>query len=267
MTEEDYILIENYLKGLLSENEKESFLKRLDNDNEFNEQFKLEAQLFENLNDSDWSFVEKNTPKVKLYKALLEDDDIQTLKSTIAGVNSDFNNKPNRTNRTFFYYLAAASLLVFLAIQFFFNQNHSNKDLYYEYASLNELPSFVTRNTVDSLGIELVRAEKLFETKNYKAALAVFEPILESTKTDVNLYIYTGMAQTELGDNKNAELTFNRLINSELSNAQVGHWYKALLYLKQDKIKATKVLLHHIVSKSLYNHEKAKALLAQLEDE
>ena len=43
---EDEILIDNYLKGLLTKNEEKSFLERLDSDTEFKENFKLEEELF-----------------------------------------------------------------------------------------------------------------------------------------------------------------------------------------------------------------------------
>jgi anti-sigma-K factor RskA len=68
---EDDILIDNYLKGLLSENDQKSFLERLESDTDFSKIFKLEKQLFNSLNEESWSFVENKNTDVSAYLKLL----------------------------------------------------------------------------------------------------------------------------------------------------------------------------------------------------
>jgi len=258
---EDDILIDNYLKGLLSKDEETSFLERLESDIEFKEKFKLEEQLFNALNKDNWSFVERENSEFKEYTKLLKDDDLQNLKKTLANTNAEFNFKKDLSSRRLFYYLAAASIVLFLGFQFFFNQSISNQDLYNDYVALNDLPSFVSRGNVSD---DLVKAQSLFEDKKYEDALSIFKSQINASANKANVYIYQGIAQTELGQFDEAEKTFNTLINSESLDAEKGYWYKALSLLKADKVEEAKKLLEYIISKSLHNHKKAKQLLDEL---
>ena len=259
---EDDILIDDYLKGLLSKSEEKSFLKRLESDIVFNEKFKLEEQLFHALDEDSWSFATKNAYDLMEYKGLLESDDIKNLKKTLVTTNSKFNLKSNSKTKRLFYYLAAASIVVFLGFQLFFNQKVTNQDLYNNYVNLSELPSFVSRDNTTS---ELFEAQKLFEEKKYKEALEIFKSQTNGIDYNGNILIYIGISQTELDKYQGAEETFNQLIKSDLLDAQKGYWYKALLYLKQDRVEESKQILDKIISKNLYNKEKAQDLLKELE--
>ena len=263
---EDEILIDNYLKGLLSKDEHTSFLERLKSDVGFKDKFKLEEQLFNSLNEDNWSFVEHISAEVNEYKKELEGGDLQNLKNTLKHANSEFNNEKQKKTkpRRLYYYIAAASIIVFLGFQFFFNQNVSNQDLYNDYIELNNLPSFVSRN--DSMS-ELDKAQNLFEEKKYNDALSIFESFEGQVENEGILLLYKGITQTELNKYDEAEDTFNSIIISNLIDAEKGYWYKALLYLKQDKVKKVKSTLNEIISNSLYNHSKAKELLSKIENE
>lgn len=267
MTESDQILVENYLRGFLSEKEKELFFQRLDTDAEFKAQFKLEAELFNALDNNSWSFINKDAEGVQAYKTLAESEDIETLKSTLVHVNADLDTSSQNRSKTFYYYLVAASLIVFFAVQFFINQNNSHQKMYNDYASLDDLPSFVTRSNADSLELDLMKGEQFFDDKNFDDALAVFEPILHSNKTNELLYVYVGLAQAELKLYDKAKATYDNLINTQLYTSDIGYWYKALLYLKQDRVEDSKAILKSIVAKKFYNHKKAEALLSELDDE
>ncbi|WP_299336035.1 hypothetical protein [uncultured Psychroserpens sp.] len=267
MTEKDYILIDNYLKGTLSETEMELVLERLKVDADFSKQFKLEAELFETLNDEEWSFVSEKSPEVEEYKLLLNEGGMQDLKHTIDKVSKQKDNTTRKLNKSFFYYLAAASIVVFLGFQLFFNQSVSGKALYNDYVSLSELPSFATRSNANEIEKQLVNAQILFEKKNYKESLAIFESVLGTESSNISLYLYTGLAQVELNQFKKAEITYDNLINNPSIDGSMGYWYKALLYLKQDRLDDSKVVLNTVVSKKLYNYKKAEELLSQLNDE
>ena len=258
---DDDVLIDNYFKGLLSEDEKAAFLKRLASDISFNEKFMLEKQLLKALDDEAWSFAKGTSHEVNSYKKLLEEDDLQRLKKTLANTNTEFNTKETSRNKRLYYYLAAASIVILLAFQFFSNQNISNQDLYYDYMNLNDLPSFTTRGDESN---DLVKAQNLFENEKYQEALTIFQSIDGSPENKANLALYTGISQTELGEYDDAEQTFNSLINSGLLDAEKGNWYKALLFLKQNRLKDTKKVLSTIVSDDLFNSDSAKALLKAL---
>lgn len=259
---EDDILIDNYFKGLLSEDEERSFLERLSTDASFNEKFKLEEQMIDALSEDGWDFAKAPSEEVEAYSDLLKKEELQRLKKTLSEVNSEFNAKKNISNRRLFYYLAAACIVVFLGLQLFFNQNISNQKLYNDYIALNDLPSFVSRSDESN---QLAKAQEFFENKKYKEALLIFKSVVSSKDVSGNILIYKGIAETELGQYNDAQETFNSLINSDLFDAPKGYWYKALLYLKQDRVEESKVILSKIVSEELYKNNEAQKLLKQLD--
>ncbi|WP_458627589.1 hypothetical protein [Winogradskyella sp. PC D3.3] len=258
---EDDILIDNYLKGFLTENEQKAFLERIAIDAKFKENFELEKQLFNALDENNWSFLVSKNTEVNDYKNLLEQEDLQNLKKTLVQTNTEFKVKNSHNDKVkLFYYLAAASIVVFLGFQFFFNKTVSNQELYYEYVALNDLPSFVSRSNEVT---QLTEAQQLFEEKNYNKALEVFNSFKEQ---DGALAIYKGIAQAELGNYNEAEETFNTLINSNLLDAEKGYWYKALIFLKADRKLETIAVLETIISENLYKNNEAKILLEKIKN-
>ena len=262
MIMEDDILIDNYLKGVLSKDEEQSFLARLESDIEFNKKFNLEKQLFEALDDRSWSFVANQTTETEAYKKVLEGDDLQNLKKTLSEVNLQLNSSPKNKNRNLFYYLAAASIVVLLGFQLFFNQGISHQDLYNDYIALDDLPSFVSRGGDEN---QLIKAQELFEDRKYEDALVIFKSQIDLAGRGGDLVIYKGISELELKKYNEAEETFNTLINSNLLDAEKGYWYKALLFLKQDRVEDLKQVLNKIISSNLYNKVKAETLLKELD--
>ena len=260
---EDEILIDNYLKGLLSENEKELFFKRIYCDSEFKKNFELEKQLYNALDDKSWSFGNNKNSEVKSYINLLEEHDLQNLKNNLSKINSQFNHKKSKPLRHLFFYIIAASIVVFIGFQYFFTKNISNQELYYDNIALNDLPSFVSRGDNSN---QLNDAQYLFENYKYAKALAVFISINEQQDYKGTLLIYRGISEAELGRFEDAEKTFNNLINSNLLDAEKGYWYKALILLKEDKLVESKKILIKIVSDRLYKYNEAKLLLGKIKN-
>nr|WP_321228174.1 hypothetical protein [uncultured Psychroserpens sp.] len=262
---EDDILINNYLQGLLSENEQNSFLERLEFDSNFRDTFKLEEQLFNSLNEDSWSFIEQKNSEVDEYLNLLEEDDLKKLKKTLNRVSEEFKETPKKKTKYRFYYLAAASIALLISLSIFLNQDASNQELVNDYLDTSRLPSFVSRGeaSID----DLIEAQHYFENEDYQRSLDIFTTALETNTTNASIYLYTGISQMRLEKYTAAELTFDKLIQSDLLDAQKGHWYKALLYLKQDKVVESKIMLEKIVANSYYNHSKAKELLEKLNDD
>ncbi|MFK7832986.1 MAG: hypothetical protein AB8B52_06900 [Winogradskyella sp.] len=258
---EDAILIDNYLKGLLSENDQKAFLERLKSDALFRENFKLEAELFNALDDNSWNFVKAENDEVKDYVELLEADDLKNLKKTLEQTNTEFNNEKKETSKRLFYYLAAASVVLFLGFQLLFNNSVTNQDLYNDYVMFSDLPSFVSRS--DDANV-LIEAERLFENKNYSEALVLFNSVKATQKYDGTLMIYTGLSELELGNYEAALFTFDYLTDSDFLDAEKGYWYKALALLKYDQSEEAKVLLDYIVSNNLFKTKEATTLLDQL---
>nr|WP_321236354.1 tetratricopeptide repeat protein [uncultured Psychroserpens sp.] len=266
MSLEDDILIDNFLRGLLDENEQANFNARLQTDVDFKASFELEQALWLSQSNTDWSFVKEQSEAVNVYKKLLDEDhNLQNLKKTLNLANLEFKERPAKKKSFNFYYLTAACILILISLSLFFNQNISNQELVNDYLNTSNLPSFVSRG--DASTDDLIKAQKFFENEEYQKSLDIFETALKTSGVNASVYLYSGIAQMKLKQYNAAELTFNKLIESNLLDAQKGFWYKALLYLEQDKVEDAKTILNSIVSKSLYNHTNAKELLNQLNDD
>ena len=250
MSLEDNILIEMYLDNSLSDQERKVFEVRLNTDAEFYNEFILEKQLLTTLAYSKEEIQDEREVEIQKYKDALKGEDLKSLSKTLSEIGKEFNSEPKKVKKLW-YYVAAASIVALLGFQLFFNTTDSNLDLYYDNVGLTNLPSFATRDASDSIQVKLNNGEQQFKQGNYKESLNILEPLLEVQNNNL-IFIYVGLAQTELNLYQESENTFNTLENS--SNNFSANWYKALLFIKQEKIDSAleqlNIILEH--SNSLY---------------
>lgn len=258
--------IEEYLRGNLSAEEARNLEHRLKTDTEFKRQFEFEKQLFETINEESWSFSDLNSKQINDYKKLLQEEDIQNLKVSLNKITQDSpKQKKTKTKLNYILYLAAASIIIFIVVfQFLKHQNTSQTELYYRYVNYQDLPSFVTRSSSVSSNV-LVEAENHFEQQDYQASIDKFSSALNKENADARIYIYLGLANSELEKYKEAERILDRLINSDLVDSQKGYWYKALMYLKMGEVESAKNELNFIIKNQSFNYRKAQDLLEQLD--
>ncbi|WP_299107082.1 CDC27 family protein [uncultured Tenacibaculum sp.] len=261
---EDDILIERFLRSELSDEERNQFLKRLDIDEVFKEQFIIEKQLFESLNEESWSFIENlQTKEIEEYTQLFRSEEGVRMKKTFSEVN-DIYKKENKVKKRRVFYISgiAAAVLLLLTLNLYNGSDSTN--YYSDYIMMNELPSFVDRSeTTDKQ--DLVAAESYFKEKKYEEALSVLNKVSSPELKDGNYYVYKAIALMELNKYKEAETTLNSLINSDLLDAPKGYWYKALLFVKSKETEKAKKELNTLIAKSDYKQKEAKELLEKLE--
>ncbi|MDH7445725.1 tetratricopeptide repeat protein [Aquimarina sp. 2201CG14-23] len=266
MNIEEDILIQNFLNGKLSEQERNEVLSKIEENPDFKEKVNFEKQLHLNLNHTDWSIGSNHSlPEVKEYEELLKDATTQELKNTLKTVNSDYQKKQIKQPRSWLLYSGIAAILLLIGVTIFSTSNNlSSEELYASYINHSELPSLIDRGSTDQT--VLINAQKLFEAKQYDQALDILTNDIDSVQQNKAIvYLYTGISQMELNQFDQAENTFNKLINSKFIDAPKGIWFKALLLLKQNKIKDAKDLLMQIAkSPSNYKSKEASELLEQL---
>ncbi len=262
---EDDILIEKFLRNELSKDDKKAFLERLESDADFRQHYLLEKQLSQSLNEESWSFADQIDDKeLNEYEALFKSDEIQDLKAVIKKASQKTNKVVRGKVISFISGFAAAVLIGFFLLKPMFEPNLLDANgLYTEYASLENLPSFVERGSNDN-NDNLNEGEKLFKEKKFKESLVVFTEYLKSNKEVSGAYIYAALAETELKNYDKAIGVLNELESSDLIDAEKAYWYKALIYLKNDKINESKELLEKILKNNLYKHKEAKELLDKL---
>ncbi|MGB3467084.1 MAG: tetratricopeptide repeat protein [Cyclobacteriaceae bacterium] len=268
MKTEDKDLIEKKLRRQLTLEEEYIFSAKLKDDEEFREEYSLEKQLFENLNDTDWNLIENPQAKeVKEYTRLFESEETRKLAAQLQATTKEYREKsatePVRQRLYWLSGLAAAILIALISILIMYQNGESTEQLYASYLDLSEIPSMIPRG--DSEEELLVRAQELFENKEYEEAIPLFDEILSTnTESTATVLIYKGISQMESGQVENALPTFIQLKESDLLDASKGYWYMALVYIKMGKVQDAKVILEKIKSESLYNSLKASELLEKL---
>lgn len=180
MSLDDNVLIEGFFRNELSEDQKTAFHEKMKESSEFREKVFLERQLFENMDPESWSFLETSNHKlIQEYKELFESDEINDLKQKLETSRSNFNSSKGTGSRKWYLYVSAAVIALFVSVFAWLNGNSSSENLYDSYLNLSELPSLVERSGSDSN--VLVDAQRLFETNEYEASLALLNSALQES--------------------------------------------------------------------------------------
>jgi hypothetical protein len=260
MSVEKDILIAQFLRGELSEQERQSFMDRLASDTEFREQFLLEKQLTDSLDEDSWSFFENaNTAEIKEYEAIFRSKETQQLKQAIQKAQESYN-QSQKPKRNWILYVAAAAIITLFSVLLFNQSEESTDELFASYLQKSNLLALVNRNGNDSI---FSLAQTSFDNKQYNRVVELLSPIADTTKNS-NVYVYLAISDIELGAFSKAEKILNKLIASDLLDSQKGHWYKSLLYLKSNQLEKSKRELQLIIDSSFYQNDKAKNLIKKL---
>jgi hypothetical protein len=241
MNEEKYILFDQYLQDELSEQARLDFEKQLSENQELASEFETFKEVQIQL-DTRFDFaVDRDTFEANLKR--ISKEHFTT-------------SKPKVINLKSLGYLIAASALLLLGL-FLFKPN-SNPDFedfnQYENAYLTERGEGIA---------DLKQAETAFNTKDYKAAIPLFETILKENKTAEIQYFY-GVSLLEDNRIPEAEAVFNeiKLGNSIYKNKSI--YALALAKLRQKEYKACQEILLTIPS-DYENYEKVQELLDKLD--
>lgn len=266
MNLEDDIQIERFLRKELSQEEKKSFEDRLASDQEFKEYFLFEKEMFETLNEDEWSFIEdRNSEEVKAYQKVFESNEIKQLQLELKKGLANYKNEKKKGKLiTLFTTLAAAAVLLLFIFKPLLNSGIGNPQLYAEEQLSIGLMSFVERGDESEGKKVLIEAERLFKAQKYKEASIIFDRALEQVKTNSAIYIYAAISHIKLKEYKKAENILESLIQSDLLDAEKGYWYKSLVYLKLKQEKKAKKNLKLIVEKKYFRNEEAKRILEKL---
>ncbi len=266
MNIEESILINAYVQGKLTDQERSAVEQRMKEDADFRENVLLEKQLLQEFNDKEWSTIENEKASIiDEYESAFKDQETKDLQKTIVQVNKAYRDSSISKKSKPWLYIVAAIVLVIIVINVIPKTVISSQDLYNSYYEYSDLPSLVYRND-DADNIKLVQAQEFFEKGKYENALALLlEAPQEVITNKATIYLYTGISQLELKQYDKAMETFDMLSKSNLMDASKGLWYKALVFLKiDDKIEAEKALNQIVENETNYNFNEAKALLKKL---
>lgn len=251
MTEEEqFNHIDQYINGKLSDAETKAFEQQIQANPSLAEEVALHQELGQFLSDTQGI----------------------ALEAQLTAVGEQFSQAYQQKNTpksgVSFYWIAAAGLLLFLSIAWWFTSPKSSEELFaahYETYVSDELER--SNNTISS---PLEEALKAYSNKNYPTAQKQFKTQLDvSTATPNNsnlIRFHLAMIHMEQKEYAPAQTYLNKILANDTSlYHQQAHWFLALIQLKTEQPQAAKQSLQQVLnisSKGKYAHQ-AKQLLQE----
>lgn len=264
MKQQDFDLIQDFFREEITAENRAMVLERVKNDTDFRDAFFLEKQQFEHYNEADWSFMDNSDlEELNAYEALFKSEQTQRLKASIQEASAQYHKSDKKPSKKWLFYAAAAMLVLMFSVYSIIDSKDTPQQLFSMYFNPDELPGLAVRGAnEDDI---LLKAEQLFNEQKYAEAIPLLDQSIASMDKDLGaIYLYKGISHMEIEQFDTAETTFNSLIESDLLDAQKGHWYKALLYLKNDELEKAQNTLQEITTNNYYHKEKAAALFKAL---
>jgi len=112
----------------------------------------------------------------------------------------------------------------------------------------------------------LAKGQSLFEEEQYQKALDIFTSFID-TREEIppSVLIYAGVSAVELDKNEEAISYFDKLISMHVMDQSKEYWYKALVFLKQNRKEEEVTTLEIITQdKNNFNFKKAGIPLDKL---
>ena len=159
---------------------------------------------------------------------------------------------------------AAASVILLVTLTFYFmrEQTPIGEKLYTAYFEPFDSPgSGLTRGT-NEVTLKS-RAYEAYDNGNYKVAAQLFEQITRE-KEDAIAQLCLGNSYLAQNDLNKAEKVFTEMLTKQSELITQAKWYLALTYLKENKMERAKATLWEISKSSTYG-EKARKLLKKLD--
>ena len=233
-----YDQFEDYLQGNMSVEHKIDFESRLKNDAQFKQNFEdyeLTSSMLQNHYAEETNDLKK-TLEVMGKKHIKPEEK----KSKIIRFNTKF-------------FAIAAMFLVVFSVYIFTDNTSTN------YADYNQHPeaAFVERSNNQA---DVLKAQQVFNNKDYKQAIEVFEKLDLSNNNDMQLYYGIALIETnqfEKAENVLLKISKNALFEDE------AFWYLGLSKLKQKDYQSSKVYFEKI-SEDFRAYKKVKKLIKAL---
>ena len=241
MNEQNYLDFENYLANEMSNDEKISFEKKLQSDNELNAEF-------ENYKTTSRFLETKFSNQTADFKS-----NLKSISSQHFAEKSTSNGKVISMYAKYFA-IAASLFLVFGLYQMLRNDQPNYQDF-----SGHETATFVERGEIIK---DLKTAQHLFNEKKYQEAIPLFETILKTyDKPEVNYFYAICLIETD--NFLKAEDVLLKLKDGKSLYKNRATWYLALMRLKQKNYDSCKNFLKQI-PEDAEDYAKAKELLELL---
>jgi tetratricopeptide (TPR) repeat protein len=259
---QDIEMIEKYLAGKMTDDEKKMFAEVRIKDHELNAMLDDMDHLIKGIKHSAaQSSKKEKEDRLKFFNEIMdmeEDASRDENASVSTGKVVPFYRKPS-------VMAIAASIVLMISVSIIFIQNRAplNERLYTAYYEPFDSPgSGLTRGSSE---VTLkAQAYGAYDNGHFAEAAVLFEKLIAENKGTTATYLCLGNAYLAQGQLDKAEASFNHVATSDSDLVTQAHWYLALTYLKQNKLEKAKAALWIISDSSTYG-EKAKKLLKDLD--
>lgn len=242
MNEQDYILIERYLSGDLSAEERALVESRITNEPAFAAGVDDRRQLNDHL---------RAVAAEETLRPTLEKLGDQYFPERTAEVR----NLPRR--RWYGYAIAAAvAVILLVAVPLLFPAGNS-----YDQFAQHEPLALTERSSGPG---QAAAAEKAYNAGNYSAAIPLLQAYLDAQADDEQARLALGVSLLETDRDQEAIAIFKRIAEGQSSLAPYGNWYLALAAVKRGDDEAVRRFLDLIPASDAYLTKKANELRATL---
>ncbi|MDN6280487.1 MAG: hypothetical protein L0J45_05740 [Psychroflexus sp.] len=225
MEEQEYILIENYLAGELSVEEKKAFENRLAKEPELKDKFETYQELSKHL---EHRFQHKNE-RVELQRTIGQQADQHFDKKT---------KKSKKSIRMPWRIGIAATFLILIGLYFYQEYATPAFTDYNQYAVV----SFQSRGAENDL---VKQAEDAFNSHKYTEAADSFEQLLQEDD-NAEYKLYSAISLVEIDQFEKADQLYLEILKGDSVFRHEALWFGALSKLKQENKKAASQLLSQI---------------------
>lgn len=224
MTENDYILIQQYIQGELSDTKRANFALRLKKEPE------LKAELEWQQKTSD--FLQRQTARAHLKETFIEIEDDYFSENSTAKVVSIKRRK----------WIGIATIVAAAAVLLLIFNPFASPGLYEKYAQPSAL-SLAQKSDANAIAL---RAETAFNARKFSVAYEALSDYLNENPDDTLALLYQGMAATEINKYAEAEQIFIQIRDGQTALRESGRWYLALLYVRKGELEKAKIELQGI---------------------
>jgi hypothetical protein len=241
---DDYKLIEDYIAGTLSEDQRAEFEERLNEDAAFAEAFQVQKSMN--------AFLVKENTKAQLLQQL-------------NGLGEKHFDTPQQAKVVSFSrrkVFAGLAIAASIALLVFALNGLFEKPLYNQYA-MHQTINLVEKGDSDPIA---VTAQTEFNNKDYSNAYQSLTTYLLESPEDTKAILAKGICALELDKTAEAIDIFTQIHTGNTALKNNGTWYLALSYLKQNDLEKTAAYLKMIPESDQFLTTKAKALLGKLKN-
>jgi tetratricopeptide (TPR) repeat protein len=216
------VFIERYLRGEMGPDEHNWFEKEIEGNLLLRDEIELHKKIDIVLSDSDMIALKNQLDRIH---------------EEIEEVTQNGQGAIRKIYRRVYYSATALVVGVLLFVLYLTNRNFSTNQLIEKFYEPNV--ASVTFRGNDSNENLLAHAMELYNKKEYKQAIQIFESILREDKSKIGLNLYSGISYMEIKEYEQANERFQRIIDNKPNPfVESATWYLGMCYImteNQDK--------------------------------